>query len=107
MTPYKVLYNKRPSIGHLRPFYTKCYTTIPEALRGPGSKLEPRALEGHLIGFIGKSLVRVYIPSKKRVDVFRIGNVRFVPADYGLSTSIEIDAPASTSNSIPVDQSPD
>jgi len=67
--------------------------------RSPGSKLEPHALEGHLTGFIGKSLIRVYIPSKRRVNVFRIGNVRFVPADYQPSTTIEIDAPASTSNS--------
>ena len=106
-TPYEVLYNKRPSIGHLRPFYTKYYVTIPEALWGPGSKLEQYVSEGHLTGFIGKLLVRVYIPSKKRVDVFRIRNVGFVPADYGSSTSIEIDTPASTSNSTPVDQSPD
>jgi len=59
--------------------------------------LEPRALEGYLTGFIGKSLVRIYIPSKRRIEVSRIGNVRFVAADYIPHTFIEIDAPASTS----------
>ena len=104
-TPYKAMYYKRPTIGHLRPFYNKCFVTIPEPQRASGSKLEsgfmlePRALEGHLMGFIGKSLVRVYIPSKRRVDISRIENVRFVPADYNPSTSIEFDPPASISTS--------
>lgn len=52
--PYEVMYNKRPTIGHLHPFYTKCYATIPEPKRGSGPTLEPRAhaLESHLTGFI-------------------------------------------------------
>ena len=93
-TPYEALYNKRPSIGHLQPFYTKCFVTIFEPQCG--SKLEPRAFEGHLTGYIGKSLVRIYIPSKRKVDLSRLGNVRCAPADCKSSTSIEIEAPASS-----------
>ena len=93
------MYNKRPSIGHLRPFYAKCFVTIPKAQRGSGFKLKPRALEGHLTGYIGKLLVWIYIPSQRRIEASRIGNVWFVPADYIPPTSIEIDSPAITSSS--------
>ena len=94
-TPYEALYNKRPSIGHPHPFYTKCFVTIPEAQRvsgSPGSELEPRALEGHLTGFIGKRLVGIYLPNRiertterttteqnttiERIKSTRIGTVR-------------------------------
>jgi len=29
-TPYEVLFQKKPTISHLRPFYSKCYVYLPE-----------------------------------------------------------------------------
>jgi len=69
---------------------------IPKPQSKSGSKLKPRALEGYLTRFMGKLLVRIYILFKRRIEVSCIGNVRFVPTDYILYTSIEIHVPAST-----------
>ena len=72
-TPYEALYNQLPSISHLRPFGTRCYVHIPEEKRVAGSKLEPRAEEGRLVGYTGTpSLFRVYIPKRRTVGTYRL-----------------------------------
>ncbi|KAF8460099.1 hypothetical protein BDZ91DRAFT_664831 [Kalaharituber pfeilii] len=93
-TPYEVLLHRRPQVGHLRPFFTQCYVHIPESTRGPGSKLEQRALEGRLVGYTGNSMYRVYIPSKRTVN--ESNQVRFVPNN----TSSDIEFPATSSSSV-------
>ena len=40
ITPYEALYNAKPSISHLLPFYTKCYAHIAEEIRPSGSKVK-------------------------------------------------------------------
>lgn len=72
-TPQEVLYRKEPLIGHLHPFYSKCFVRILEDARGPGSKLKPRSLNGYLVGYAGDLLYRVYIPYKRKVDVYEQG----------------------------------
>jgi len=62
-TLYEVLFNKKPTMSHLRSFYTKCYVHIPEEKQAAGSKLDACALEGHLIGYTESTRIfRVYIP---------------------------------------------
>ena len=96
--PYELLYNKQPTIDYLKPFYTKCYIHIPEEQRGAGSKLNARALEGHLVGYTGEHMFRVYIPSKHSVDEYR--QVRFAPnlptTDVEISSSTDKPKPSST-----------
>ena len=69
ITPYEALYNAKPSISHLRPFYTKCYTHIDKEKRLSGSKLEPRSIEGRLVGCTDSGkMFRIYFPLKHKVD---------------------------------------
>jgi len=93
-TLYEVLFQKKPMISHLRPFYTKCYIHIPKEKRAAGSKLDARALEGYLVGYTKTTcMFRVYIPSQYKVDAYR--QVKFEPSSY---TSINIHTPRPTSN---------
>jgi len=67
-TPYEVLFQKKPTISHLHSFYTKCYVHIPEEKRAVASKLDARALEGHLVGYTKTTrMFYVYIPSQHKV----------------------------------------
>jgi len=93
-TSYEVLFQKKPTISHLRPFYTKCYVHIPEEKRAVGSKLDAHALEGYLIGYMETTRIfRIYIPSQHKVDAYR--QVKFEPSSY---TSVDIHTPTPTSN---------
>ena len=93
-TPYKVLFQKKPTISHLCPFYPKCYVHIPEEKRAAGSKLDARALEGHLVGYMETTrMFHVYIPSQHKVAAYR--QVKFEPSSY---TSVDIHTPRPTSN---------
>jgi len=92
-TLYKVLFQKKPMISHLRPFYTKCYIHIPEEKRAAGSKLDTHALEGHLIRYMESTRIFcVYIPSQHKVDAYR--QVKFKLSSY---TSVDIYTPRPTS----------
>ena len=95
-----MLTKKKPSIGHLKPFYSPVLVHIPEDSRPSGSKLAPRAIEGHLVGYQSPSMVRIYIPSKRKVDIFRLRQVRFVPVQHKVG-SFELDVPATSSGSTP------
>jgi len=93
-TPYEVLFQKKLTISHLRPFYTKYYVYIAEEKRAVGSKLDARALEGHLVGYMETTCIfRVYIPSQHKVDAYR--QVKFEPSSY---TSSDMHTPRPTSN---------
>ena len=71
-TPYESLYNKKPSINHLRPYGTKVFVHLPEEKRQPGTKLMPRAIEGYLIGYTSSDKIyRIYIPSQHKVSETR------------------------------------
>jgi len=93
-TPYGTLFNKKLTISHLHPFYTKYYVHIPEEKRAAGSKLDPYALEGHLVGYMESTrMFHVYIPSQHKADAYR--QVKFEPSSY---TSVDIHTPRPTSN---------
>ena len=69
ITPYEALYNTKPSISHLVPFYTKCYAHIDKEKRISGFILEPRSLEAHLLGYTDSGkMFRIYFPLKHKVD---------------------------------------
>jgi len=92
--PYEVLFNKKPMISHLRPFYTKCYVHIPKEKRAARSKLDAHTLEEHLVGYTETTrMFRVYIPSQHKVDAYR--QVKFEPSSY---TSVAFYTPRPTSN---------
>ena len=50
ITAYEALYNAKPYISHLRPFYTKCQAHIDKEKCPSSSKLEPRSIEARLVG---------------------------------------------------------
>ena len=67
-TPSESLYNKKPSIYHLRPYGTKCFVHLPEEKRQPGTKLMPGAIEAYLIGYTSSDkMSTIYIPSLHKV----------------------------------------
>ncbi|MHB8545134.1 MAG: DDE-type integrase/transposase/recombinase, partial [Leptospirales bacterium] len=89
-TPFEALYNTKPTISHLRPFYSKCFVHIPEEKRTAGSKLNPRALEGRLVGYTDSGhMFRIYIPSQHKVDTYR--QVKFEPSSS--YTSVDVHYP--------------
>ncbi|KAI1004680.1 hypothetical protein K3495_g3534 [Podosphaera aphanis] len=60
------------TIEHLHAFGCKVYVHIPDETRPSGSKLQPRAIEGIFVGYTGSSkLFRIYIPSKRIVQIIR------------------------------------
>ena len=72
ITPYEALFGKKPTIAHLRPFYHHCLVLIPEQARGAGSKLEPRSVQGHLVGYTESNKVfRIYDPVKWTIMIQR------------------------------------
>jgi len=72
LTSYESLYNKEPSIYHLRPYWTKCFIHLPEEKRQPGTKLMPRAIGGYHIGYTSSDKIyRIYIPSQHKVTETR------------------------------------
>ena len=72
ITACEALNNAKPSISHLQPFYTMCYGHIDKEKRSSGSKLEPRSIEGRLIGYADSDkMFRIYFPLKHKVDTVR------------------------------------
>ena len=89
-TSFEVLFNIKPTISHLRLFYSKCFVHIPEEKRSAGPKPDPKALEGRLVGYTDSGhMFRIYIPTQHKVDVYQ--QVRFEPlSSY---TSVEVHSP--------------
>jgi len=90
-TLFEALFNTKLTISYLRPFYFKCCIHIPEVKHPTGSKLDARALEGHLVGYTGsRHMFCIYIPSQCKIDTFR--QVKF---ELSLSyTSVNFQTPS-------------
>ena len=72
-TPFKRLYNKKPTISHLRPWFTNALVHIPSEKRG---KFDPTAEEGFLVGYTSSPTVyRIYI--LKRHTITEARDVKF------------------------------
>src|SRR5258706_3700007 len=90
-TPFEVMFDKKPTIKHLRLFGAHCLVQIPVEKWGAGSKLSPRALEGGFVGYIGTThMFCIYIPSQRKVDTYR--QVQFIPSND--TTSLEVYLPS-------------
>ena len=89
ITPYQALYNANPCILQLRPFNTKCHAHIDKEKPLSGSKLEPRSIEGRLVGYMNSGkMFRIYFTLKHKVDTVR--QVKFEPSSY---TSVDVHTP--------------
>lgn len=66
-TPYQILFKTKPDISHIRIFGSKTYVHIPDVKR---KKLDPKCLEGILVGFCDLTKgYRVFIPVNRKVVV--------------------------------------
>jgi hypothetical protein len=65
LTPYELMYDKKPDLSHLYPFGCVCYSQVPEETR---NKLEPSGLECRLVGY-GDSDDPIEFKGYKLLDV--------------------------------------
>ena len=73
VTPYKTLYGKEASLGHLRAIGARAFVNVETHTR----KLGPRAWEGRLVGYsMDTESFRIYNPEKRYVRESR--NVMFI-----------------------------
>ena len=94
------MFNKKPTINHLRPFGAPCLVQIPVEKHGPGSKLSPKALEGRFVGYTGTThMFHVYISSQRTVDTYR--QVQFILSNDTTSLDIYIPLDVTLSNASP------
>lgn len=67
-TPYEILYGKKPSVKHLKPFGATAFVHVDKALR---SKLDDTAVKGFLVGYDTDYNYKVYVEELGRVVVSR------------------------------------
>lgn len=72
MTPYEMLQQKKPMVGHLKPFGTTAFVHVDKSLR---CKLDDTAIKGILIGYDNDQNYKIYVPELDCVVVSR--NVNF------------------------------
>lgn len=91
LTPYEALQGKKPCINYLQPFGRKCYVHIHKDSRPPGTKLSPRAIEGHFVGYTKSTKIfRIWIPSKNKV--VESPNVKFALLNSGKDFDSELNS---------------
>ncbi|GAA5892810.1 uncharacterized protein JCM6883_007482 [Sporobolomyces salmoneus] len=76
-TAYEVALGKKPSVKHLRPFGTPCFTHIDSSLR---SKLDDTAVRGIFVGYDGEYNYLVRLEDGKQITS---RHVRFADAEFG------------------------
>jgi hypothetical protein len=68
-TPYEVVWGRKPLVAHMRPIGCRAYVYNRD-LRA-ADKLESRTLIGHLVGYQGTNIFRIWMPTKDTVIVTR------------------------------------
>lgn len=68
-TPYEVVWGRKPLVAHMRPIGCRAYVYNRD-LRA-ADKLESRTLIGHLVGYQGTNIFRIWLPTKDTVIVTR------------------------------------
>jgi hypothetical protein len=74
-TLYEVVWGRKPLVAHMRPISCRAYVYNRD-LRA-ADKLELRTLIGHLVGYQGTNIFRIWLPTKDTVIV--TGDVIFKP----------------------------
>ena len=95
ITPFEALFQKKPSVKHLRPFGLGAYVHIPAEARKPGTKLLHRAERGIMVGYRKSSKIyRVYIPD--RHVILTSQDIKFEPFTQKVKydSGIDMDIPA-------------
>ena len=65
-TPFEIVYGRQPLVAHMKPIGCKTYCLNRKVMRA--DKTESRALIGHLVGYRGTNIFKVYLFSGNRND---------------------------------------
>ena len=69
ITPYEALYNAKPCISHLLPFYAQCNAHMDKEKRPSGYKPEPGSIEERLVGYADSGpMFLIYFPLLHKID---------------------------------------
>ncbi|KAK1912620.1 hypothetical protein P3342_004556 [Pyrenophora teres f. teres] len=68
-TPYEAVWGRKPLVAHMRPIGCRAYVYNRD-LRA-ADKLESRTLIGHLVGYQGTNIFRIWLPTKDTIIVTR------------------------------------
>jgi hypothetical protein len=68
-TPYEVVWGRKPLVAHMRPIGCRAYVYNRDLK--VADKLESRVLIGHLVGYQGTNIFRIWLPTKDIVIVTR------------------------------------
>lgn len=77
-TPYEAVYGRSPLVSHMQPIGCRAYALNTELKNA--DKLESRALIGHLIGYVGTNIFRIWLPATDEILVTR--DVVFEPTQF-------------------------
>src|SRR5271155_4578580 len=74
-TPYEALYGKKPDVSHFVAIGTKAFVHTPKKKT---KKLDPRGIEGIMVGYGGSNQYRIWVPGTNKIKVRVSRDVRFV-----------------------------
>ena len=91
-TPYEIVWGRKPLVAHMRPIGCRAYVYNRDLK--VADKLESRVLIGHLVGYQGTNIFRIWLPTKDTVIVTR--DVVFEPTLFfsgmdGYATQSELE----------------
>ena len=94
ITSFEALNNAKHCMLHLRSFSSKCYADIDEKKPPCVHKLEPRSIEGHLVGYRDSgNMFHIYFLLRHKVETVPQG--KFEPSSYA---TVDAHAPSRPSN---------
>ena len=85
MSPYEKLKGKPPLVHHLRALGSTVYSLIAEEDRVKSARFAPRAKNGVLIGYDGKTIYRVWLPDEQKIE--RLKDVEIYEGDISSKTT--------------------
>lgn len=68
-TPYELVWGRKPSGAHMRPIGSRAYAYNSSLKKA--DKTEARALVGHLMGYHGTNVFRIWLPSTRDILITR------------------------------------
>jgi hypothetical protein len=68
-TPYEVIWGRKPLVAYIRPISCRAYVYNRDLK--VADKLKSRVLIGHLVGYQGTNIFRIWLPTKDIVMVTR------------------------------------